>query len=195
MISRRLALAGGTALLATMAAGCATTLAPITYDLAPGNFEPVRRRSSRTVVIILPKAVSTYDTERLVVRQPGGVLSYLPEAQWSDRLPRLLQTRLLHTFEDAGFANVGRPDDQLAVDVTLATEIRAFEIDVSGAPTAVVSLSAKLVDERQGSVSPTKTFEARLPASAETGAAAVAGLDAALRDVARQILLWTAQEA
>ncbi|MCS6762384.1 MAG: hypothetical protein MO846_10780 [Candidatus Devosia symbiotica] len=51
------------------------------------------------------------------------MLSYLPNAQLSDTLPRLMQTRLLQTFKASNFPNVGHPDNQLSVDVTLATEL------------------------------------------------------------------------
>lgn len=174
---------------------CSSTLAPLTYDLNAPRLTPTPRRSRRTIVITLPKAVATYDTERVVVREAGGVLSYLPEAQWSDRLPKLLQTRLLQAFEFSGFPNIGRPDDQLAVDMTLATEIVAFEIDAARGGVASVSLGTKLVDERNGSIPASTLLSATMPGSLEDGRTAVAGLDAALASVSQQMLQWVASKA
>ncbi|UXN73549.1 ABC-type transport auxiliary lipoprotein family protein [Devosia sp. A8/3-2] len=128
--ARRSFMAGGASILAPGLAGCFGVRAPITYDLGSVDGLNTRRRSSRVVVITLPKTVQTYDSQRIVIRDAGNVLAYLPEAQLSDTLPRSVQTRLLQTFEASNFPNIGRPDDQLRVDVTLATELRAFEIDV-----------------------------------------------------------------
>lgn len=194
--SRRLFLLSGAACLTLPVMGCAlTSLPPETYDLTAASAEPVRRRSSRTVVITRPESVQTYDSERVVVRSAGGVLSYLPKAQWSDNLPILIQTRLLQTFEDASFPNVGRPNDQLAVDVTLATAIRAFEIDTTGSPQASVKLSAKLVNERRGTIYASSVFSASVPLSSGIDASAITSLDKALHDVSLQILRWSAREA
>jgi len=192
--TRRTFLVFGASALALSLAACATT-PPITYDLSSASQVPMRRRSSRVVVITLPVAVQTYDTQRVVVRDVGNMLSYLPDAQLSDTLPRLVQTRLLQTFQASNFPNIGRPDDQLSVDVTLATELQAFEIDVSKGNLATVTIIAKLVDERRGMIFASKTFSATRPSTTEPAAAAISGLDAALGQVMSEILQWTAQTA
>jgi len=193
--SRRFFLAAGASALTLTLAGCFTPTPPLTYDLASASPGAIRRRSSRVVVITEPKTVNTYDTQRVVVREAGNILSYLPEAQWSDTMPRLVQTRLLQTFEAAQFRNVGRPDDQLSVDVTLATEITAFEIDVAKGTVASVVINAKLVDEKRGMIFASKTFSSTQPATLSPTTAAISALDTALQDVMKQILVWTAQNA
>tara|TARA_R110002020_G_scaffold2200_20_gene10258 strand:- start:5336 stop:5926 length:591 start_codon:yes stop_codon:yes gene_type:complete len=193
--TRRAFLVFGTSALALSLAGCLAATPPITYDLTSASRVPMRRRSSRVVVITLPVAVQTYDTQRVVVRDVGNVLSYLPEAQLSDTLPRLVQTRLLQTFQASNFPNIGRPDDQLSVDITLATELQAFEIDASNGNLATVTINAKLVDERRGMIFASRNFSATQPAATAPAAAAIAGLDTALRQVMSEILLWTAQTA
>lgn len=193
--TRRLFLVGGTSMMALALAGCFTATPPLTYDLASGSVGPVRRRTARTVVITQPEAVQTYDSSRVVVREGGNILSYLPEAQWSDTLPRLLQTRMLQTFEASNFPNIGRPDDQLAVDITLATEIREFEINVGQTTEARIVINAKLVDENRRQIFANQSFAASRPAVTEPATAAIAALDAALQDVMTQILQWTARNA
>lgn len=193
--TRRTFMVLGASTLALGLAGCLGAAPPVTYDLTSVALMPMRRRSSRVVVITLPKTVQTYDTQRVVVRDTGNVLSYLPDAQLSDTLPRLVQTRLLQTFEASNFPNVGRPDDQLSVDVTLATELQAFEIDVSTGNLATVTINAKLVDERRGLIFASKNFSATQPAATNPAAAAIGGLDGALRQVMGEILQWTAQTA
>ncbi len=195
--TRRGFLTAGAALTTLPLTGCfgLTTTPPPTFDLSSGNPGAVQRRSASTVVITRPKTIDTYATERIVVRQPGGVLSYLPDAQLADVMPELVQIRMIQTFENANFPNIGRPDDQLAVDVTLATEVRAFEIDVTQGPVASVRLGAKLVNERIGEIFANHVFSAQVPTTTEPSAQAVADLDRALQDVIQQILTWTARTA
>lgn len=193
--SRRLFLTAGASALTLTLAGCFAGTPPLTYDLTSSAQAPVRRRSSRIVVVTLPEVVQTYDTQRVVVREPGNVLSYLPEAQWSDTLPRLIQTRMLQTFEESRFPNIGRPDDQLNVDVTLATEVREFEINVAGETTANVTLSAKLVDENNRRIYANEVFSASVPARVSPTSGAISALDAALQDVMGQIVVWAAKTA
>lgn len=176
-------------------AGCLLGPAPVTFDLGAAQQGHIRRRSNRTVVITLPRTIETYDTQNIVVRQPGNVLSYLPDAQYAGSLPDLVRTRLLQSFEQSGFRNIGLPDDQLNVDVTLATQILAFEINVTSGSVASVSILAKLVDERRNEIFATKTFSAKVPAAASPATAAIAGLNEALKDVTRQIIEWTARHA
>ena len=194
-LARRSFMVGGASVLALGLAGCFGVRAPITYDLGSVDGLTTRRRTSRAVVITAPKTVQTYDSQRVVVRDVGNVLSYLPNAQLSDTLPRLVQTRLLQTFEAANFPNIGRPDDQLRVDVTLATELRAFEIDVAKGGQATVTINAKLVDEQRGAIFASQVFTASRPGVVEPAAAAIAALDGALADVMGQILAWTARNA
>ncbi|MCS6758185.1 MAG: ABC-type transport auxiliary lipoprotein family protein [Candidatus Devosia euplotis] len=136
---------------------------PVTFDLTSAAKIPMRRRSSRVAAITLPVTVQTYDTQRVVVCDAGNVLSYLPDAQLSDTLLRLVQTRLLQTFQASSFPNIGRSDDQLSVDVTLATELQAFEIDASAGNLATVTINAKLVDEWRSMIFASKNFTATQP--------------------------------
>jgi cholesterol transport system auxiliary component len=193
--TRRAFMVFGASTLTLGLAGCLAGAPPVTFDLTSASLAPMRRRSSRVVVITMPKTVQTYDTQRVVVRDLGNVLSYLPDAQLSDTLPRLVQTRLLQTFEASNFPNIGRPDDQLRVDVTLATELQAFEIDASNGNLATVTINAKLVDERRGMIFASKSFSATQPAAISPAAAAIGGLDGALGKVMGDILQWTAATA
>lgn len=193
--TRRTFMALGASAMALTLTGCLAGAPPVTFDLSSASLVPMRRRSSRVVVITLPKTVQTYDSQRVVVRDVGNVLSYLPDAQLSDTLPRLVQTRLLQTFEASNFPNIGRPDDQLRVDVTLATELQAFEIDAANGNLATVRINAKLVDERRGMIFASKSFSATQAAAIDPAAAAIGGLDGALKQVMADILQWTAQTA
>ena len=188
---RSLRVLGGLCVALGLAA-CGGGAPAATYDLsalAPGA---ALRGSARQLVVAEPVASQALDSDRIVVRPNAGEVAYLAGAQWADRLPRLVQTRLIQSFENTRAAKlVGRPGDRLAADRTLETEIRAFEIDVKGG-LAVVEITAKILDDRSGRIVSSQVFSVRAPAAGTGGAAASGALDAALGQVMRAIAVWTA---
>lgn len=176
---------------AGLLAACTGGSALVTYDLVAGATAPLARRSNRTVLISVPEAIQTYDTDRIVAREAGGVLSYLPTAQWSDSLPQLIQTRLLQAFQNAGVSNVGRTTDPLNPDRVLASDIRAFELDLTAGQQAVVSLNVRLVDDWNRRIVASSAFAATVPVTGTSAAQAVPALNAALNEVIDEIVRWT----
>jgi cholesterol transport system auxiliary component len=188
--SRRsfLVIAAGSASLPL--AGCGGGPAPTTFDLSAPR-EGLRRSAGgrRAIVVAEPTAVSTLDSERIVVRAANAELTYLPRAQWSDRLPKLVQTRLIQTFENSGRAAVGRPGDRLAGSYQLLLDIRAFEIREASRD-AFVEVAVKLVNASSGSVSNARLFAAAAAVGAIDGAGASQALDQALGRVLADITTW-----
>ena len=183
--------AGRSALLGAgllLLAGCGGGPPPATFDLtAPRG--PVRARPAGQFVVPEPTALLIYDGDRMVVRQ-GGQVSVLKGAQWADRLPRLIQTRLIQSFENVGLtAGIGRPGERISPDRQINVDIRAFEIDADRGE-AVVEITVKLLRDATGRVGASRVFSARQPAQAEPASAAAA-LDAALSQVLVQIVAWT----
>lgn len=182
-------------MLAFLASGCAVLFPdppPPTFDLrAAQAFSPPRAGAGRgTLIVVVPQAIQTVDSQRLVARQ-GTQISYISGAQWADSLPNLLQARLVQSFENGGrLAAVGRPEDRLTPDYQLLTDIRAFEINAATVPMAVVELSVKIVSEQAGRVVAARVFRAEAPAAAVTGEAAPAALDQALTQVLSEIVSW-----
>ncbi len=175
------------ALAATLAACSGPT--PTTYDLAAPRDVTAPRRSIQ-LVVAEPLAVQALASERIIVKDATGAVSFVGGAQWADQLPRLIQARLIQTFENArSLAAVGRPGDRVASDYQLNTDIRAFEIR-PGTGEAVVEISAKLIQDQSGRVARSRIFTARVPGSASDGAAASAALDQALSTVLAEIVRW-----
>lgn len=170
-------------------AGCAS--APLTtYDLTAPRAGVAGRAGGAQIVVATPTATSPLDGERIVVRSPAEGLVLLKGAQWSDRLPTLVQSRLIQTFENARLLRaVGRPGDRIVADFSLVSEIRRFEIDVATGE-AVVEISVKLIAERGGRIAAARVFTGRSPGSAANGAVASTSLDAAMDRVLRDIVAW-----
>lgn len=189
-VNRRMFL--GMAAIPTLA-GCASSSAPQTYALsAPADF-PSRGGGMRgQLLVIEPKAIASLDTERIAVRQASGAISYLSDGAWADRLPRLLQARMIQAFENANrLRSVGRPGDRLASDWQLLTDIRAFELAVGGASEAQVELSVKLVNDRSGRILAAQVFSAKANAAGLEAARVTQAFDAVLRQVLREVVVWT----
>lgn len=185
--------------LALVLSGCAALgLAkgpPPTFDLtAPRQFPGHTGPARGLLVVAEPSTIALFDTEKIVVRQAADEVATLAGAQWSDRLPKLVQARLIQGFENANRVRaVGRPDDRLSTDFLLISTIRAFDIAVGGAPHAEVEIAVKIVADRRGRILAGKIFRATVPTASTEGAAAAAALDQAFQKAATDIVLWAAR--
>lgn len=186
--SRALRLALLPLVVSLLVAGCGGGPAPTTYDLsAPRDFGRVGGGAS--IVVATPTTVQAFDSDRLIVKDSSGALSFLGGAQWADTIPNLIQTRLVQTFENASrIAAVARPGERIVPDLQLNTDIRSFHIDAASGQ-AVVEITAKLVGDRSGRVQRARMFSARVPAATD-GAGAAQALDRALSQVLIEIVRW-----
>jgi cholesterol transport system auxiliary component len=143
------------------------------------------------LVISEPTAVSVLDSERIVVRPSAGQVATLGGAQWSDRLPKLLQARLIETFENSNrLRSVGRPTDGLSSDYQLLVDVRTFQLTAVPAPAGEVEIAARIVSARSGRIVAGRVFRATTPAAGNDGAAAVAAIEASFQNVAVQLMQW-----
>lgn len=180
-------LAGG---MMIVAAACSVSSPIPTYDLiAPHDFGHVRKARG-LIEVAVPNALQNLDTEKIVVEPSPGVVTYLSDAQWSDRLPKLLQARIVEAFENgARIRTVARAGERVNADVQLVTDIRQFGIEGKD---AVVELSVKLIGARGGRINAAKVFTARVPAPVTSGGAAASALNQALATVLVDLVRWTA---
>jgi cholesterol transport system auxiliary component len=167
---------------------------PPTYDLTAANHFPHGARRARgQLVIVEPSALAPLDSDKILVRPSPGEAAQLGGAQWEDRLPKLIQARILQSFENANrLRAVGRPSDKIAADFVLLTEVRAFEISAADS-TAVVEIAAKIVRERTGRIMAARVLRAIVPVASPQGAGAVEALNLAFVKVAAKLVLWAAR--
>ncbi len=196
LVAVRKAGAARTAVVVSMAmilAGCGTRPAVNdTFSLATTPVVARPASTKRQILVPEPTALKTLDSEQIVVRLSRSEIRFLARAQWGDRLPRIVQDKLVETFEDTGrVGGVGKPGQGLAIDYQVITEIRSFEITTDGPDTAVVEIFAKLLDDRNGTVRHQRAFRAVAPVSGPSNQAFVAALDAAFAKVAADIVGWT----
>jgi len=193
-------IAAVTALAATVVmGGCALggfggSTPPETYDLAAATPKRGGAKAPVHIAVAPPNTIRPLDSDQILVRDSAGLLSYFPGVAWGDRLPKLVQTRLIQALTDSGrFRAVGSSQDRTPSDVTLNVELRSFNVQVGGAKTeAVIDIVVKLVDERRDRVVATKQFTSSAPATKDDAASGVAALTAAFGKISEDIVAWSA---
>ena len=166
---------------------------PETYDIsAPRSFSGLRSGTRAQILVKAPTSLKALNSQNIVVKPTSSVITYLKGAQWSDDLPKMVQTKLVETFENTGRTGaVAKPGDGLVIDYQILTAIRAFEVAVNGGgKTAVIEFSVRLLSDRNGRVIKSNVFRAAVPFSGSDNDDYVAALDRAFDKVATDIVIW-----
>jgi cholesterol transport system auxiliary component len=172
----------------SLLAACASS-PPATYDLTPAAGDFAARAVRGQLAVLRPDAIQPVDSDRIVVRYDPQSVAYLTGAQWADKLPSLVQSRLIESFQNAHLLReVGRPG--MLADFNLQTSIRRFELDTAQSA-AVVEISAQILSQ-SGRIIAGRLFSGTVPGASSEPAVVAAALDAALAQVMRDIVIWTA---
>ena len=166
----------------------------ITYDLrAPQDLGPANKTIKGQLAIPEPTAVAMLETQRFLF-EPAQDYPGFADVLWADSIPKLLQARLIESFENYDIAHaplrvadIGQPDFQLLIDV------RRFRIATDSEPAAEIGLSAR--HRRQGRQGRSRRACSRIAEKfdkLEPPAAAAAFNDAFGR-IAKEMIVWTVQ--
>lgn len=185
------------ALAAFLLPGCAVLPgggpAPLdTYELTELSAEASGPHRARIQVLVAePSALKILDSQDIVVRPAPGSVEVLRGAQWSDRLPRIVQARLVEALQATGrLGGVGKPGEGLAIDYQFITELRAFEVRIDGQARAHVELFVQVLNDRNGVVRASHSFKATQAVSGSGNDAYLAALDRAFAKAAQDIVGW-----
>ncbi|MBB4303110.1 cholesterol transport system auxiliary component [Rhodobium orientis] len=187
------------ALLAGVLAGCGSlggSTPPPIYDLsAPRDFPGLTGRTSAQLLVPPPKAVRALDTQSIAIKPDVSVITYFGDGQWSDTLPKLIQARLVESFENSGRVRaVGRPGEGLLIHYQVVVDVRSFQLELTGGKRAVVEVAVKLLHDRNGRVVAQKIFHAEAPSPSDRVADAVAAMDSAFDAVLTEIVTWVVRK-
>ena len=174
--------------------GAAPPLAPPpAYDLvAPAELAPSAKPLRGQLAVREPNAPILYDSQKILARGKDGSTAPLAGGQWSDNLTKLLQARIIQSFENANLAGtVDRQADELKAEYRLTIDVRNFQLVTTGAPVGEVELSAKILGE-DGKIVAAKSFHASAPAMGTDAPAAAAALNEAFRQTAADLVAWAA---
>jgi cholesterol transport system auxiliary component len=186
-------LRSGLAVAAVLIVAACASAPPETFDLSAASPPPARPLRAQ-IAIREPVASLDLDSQRILVRTGPDTVAYLAGAQWSDRLPVLVQTRLVQTFQNARLLrSVARAGSGVAADYSLELDIRAFELDVAAAQ-ANVDIAAKIVGATSGRVIAAKIFRTHVYAAGSGGREVSTALNAALSAAMAQIVAFTTSQ-
>jgi phospholipid/cholesterol/gamma-HCH transport system substrate-binding protein len=164
------------------------------YDLtAPASFPPAQKAAKAQLVVLDPTALVALDTQRIIFAPGAGEAPPVETAEWSDSIPKMLQARIIQSFENSKYvAAVARPMEGLAADYQLILDIRSFQIapGPAGSPVAQVEFAAKVVGDG-GRIVGSRSFSAAVPAPDTHAAGAAAAIDEAFGKAATDLIVWT----
>jgi phospholipid/cholesterol/gamma-HCH transport system substrate-binding protein len=165
---------------------------PTIYDLAAATgFPPSEKPIKAQLVVPDPSALILFDSQKILIRSDAGTYSSIDNVQWADNLPKLVQARIVQSFENAHqLSAVSRPLEQLTAEYRLELTIRSFQMTAGETPNAVVDLTARLVNDK-GAVAASRAFTATIAAKSAAAPDAVAALNQAFTQVAGEIVNWT----
>lgn len=149
------------------------------------------------LVIEPPKARGTLDSNRIMIRPSALQTQYLPDAEWGDTVPAMLQRLLVESLSATGsFNQVGRAPLGLSGDVAMISEVQDFNVDLSADGTLIrLGVGAQLVDEMEAKVIARGRFAAAVPAAGTRTADLIPAFDAATRHLIGQMTAWTLDAA
>jgi phospholipid/cholesterol/gamma-HCH transport system substrate-binding protein len=187
--------------LERMTGGASAKPTPTLYDLtAPRTFPPFDKAAKSQLVVPEPTALLAFDTPKIIIAPGAGESLPADAVQWRDNIPKLLQAKLIESFENANYlAAVARPMEGLNADYQLLIDIRNFQVSPAmagaagadaAAPAAHVEFAAKILGEN-GKIIGSRTFDAIVPTRETDAASAVAALDQAFGKAAADLVLWT----
>lgn len=172
-------------------AGCGGGVELQTFELLAPREYAAARQARGSLMVSLPSALRALDSERVIVQPTPGEINYLAGARWSDRVPRLVQARIIEAFENSRRVRaISREGEKLQADYKLDTEVREFGVVVSPSPQAVVEISVRLVNARSGRVVASQIFSGRAQAPSVDGPSATAAINHAFGTVLIDLVGW-----
>ncbi len=173
--------------------GGGTPAQKITYDLrAPGDLGSANKTIKGQLAIPEPTAVAMLETQRMLF-SPTKDYPDFADFLWADSIPKLLQARLIETFENYDIAHAPlRVADLGQTDFQLLIDVRRFRIATDSVPGAEIGLSARIVD-KNGKIIASRLFEDSQKFVGVEPPAAVAAFSEAFGRIAKDMIAWTVQ--
>lgn len=152
------------------------------------------RAGAAELVVEPPKAAGPIDSKRILIRPNPLQVQYLPDAEWGDSVPVMVQTALVRRLGAFPlYSHVGRAPLGSSGDYALLSEIREFGAMVEGSGTVItLNLDAQIVNEMSARVVARRSFSVTRPVPSTKTGDLIIGFDSAGQDLFNQIGLWAA---
>ena len=166
------------------------------YRVTPApTFAAGLPRVAAQLLVATPTAPAGLDTARIALSRAPVSLDYFADAEWTDRVPFLVQSALVEGFEkSAAMPAVGPDSGGLRADFVLETAIRDFQAiydSPDGPPRISVRLNAKLVKMPERKIVAQVSVSHEAKATANALPEIVRGFDSALGGAIEEIVTST----
>ncbi|SHG80497.1 ABC-type transport auxiliary lipoprotein family protein [Bradyrhizobium erythrophlei] len=162
------------------------------YDLSiPSDFASPKTPLKEQLVMPTPTAILLLDTQRFLL-EPNKELPEFANAQWADSIPKMLQVKLIQSFENYDVAHAPlRSTDTPGINPQILVDVRSFQINTGAELTAEIGFSARILN-KDGQVVASRLFQQRKKLDKPDPASAVAAFDDAFGSIATDLITWTA---
>lgn len=163
-----------------------------TYDLvAATSFPPISRIPDAQIVLPEPDILGAVFNDDMIVRTADGKRDTSFEGKWADTMSRVLQARLIQSFENAKVLKIlGRAPEGEPPQFQILLDLRRFDATRGAQSSANIAFSAKILDVN-GRIVAAKLFDVAMPATLDDEAAVAAALNAAFAQAAGELVAWT----
>lgn len=146
-----------------------------------------------TLRVETPRANAPLDGVRMLVQPSAQELKIYAGTRWRDRIPVLLQERLIGALRQDGRLDAVIDESSRARDdALLSSRLAGFHSRYrQGSPEAVIELDAQLIDSRQGRVLASRRFSLSQPSDGENIEAIVEAFGRAADRLDREVVDWT----
>ena len=184
-------------------AGCVTkSVAPADiYTISPewgdSRVQTEREKKSPLIIKLAPvRATRAFTGAEIIYTDARHGRNSYAHSRWSDAPVRLLQTLFQVALEENGrFGAVVPSTSASEADLLLESTLFDFShhINDDGTSDGVVRVRFYLIDNTTKTVTATKEFVSRVPASSPNAKSAAAALNKAATNVARDLVSWLAE--
>ena len=178
--------------LERMTGGGAKKASAHVFDLvAPRDFPELAKIPDGQLLIPEPEILGKLFNDEIQIRTAAGTPAASFEAKWPDSLSRVMQSRIIQSFENANFQKaIGRQPEGLLVNYQLFIDVRNFQVSTSPTPVADIQFSAKIVGDN-GKILGARLFQASVPASVSDEASVAKSLNEAFGKAVTELVVWT----
>jgi len=161
------------------------------YDLRiPPDFASPKKPLKEQLVMPTPTAILLLDTQRFLLT-PNKEFPEFANAQWADSIPKMLQVKLIQSFENYDVAHAPlRSADNPGTTFQLLVDVRSFQINTDVELTAEIGFSARVLN-KDGQVVASHLFQQRRKLDKPDPASAVAAFNDAFGSIATELITWT----
>ncbi len=157
----------------------------------------VSAKSALTLLVTPTRAHPGFDTPRMAYVREANRIEYYAYHRWVETPARMLTPLIAQALESGGaFGAVVQSPASVRANLRLDTELVSLMQDFTQQPSRVrLAVRAQLVDAGSGSVIATRTFEARVSATAEAAQGGAEAANRATAEVLSKLNDWCAAVA